>query len=167
MSWSTILQVSDAPIDEDCYLTQGDFYEHWFGEQIADSFQDVDVWDMEQEIESSLKTVPGITYDAKERAFTVTDRKAYLETIYESFIRNIEMLHVTKEQFLSGNGADGEPLRYHINSLNRVWNYKFGLYFYCEDSKGYGSEMSTKSEFMLAAPEGSKWYVGGAVLYHF
>lgn len=153
---SRIFQVSTEPIDKADYITESDYWDHWFMYSIADyvnenCFRDEDLKWLED------------CYDEKGIKFGVDNNGEYLiieskeEYFKNAFKRFQELLDKVKGYNING----------FINGINEMWELKnayeekYGFYVQTDDNG-----LITLDEFIRVYEENQKYYIGGTIDYH-
>lgn len=150
---SRIFQVSLDPIEKANYITEGDYYDHWFTNSIADYVSDD--CDRDEDIKWLKGCVNGISFGADDNGeyFIVESKELYFE---KSFIAFKEVLDKLNKYTLS----DFSQGIFEIYHLNISYEDKYGFYI---DADG---ELMTLDEFVRGCVEKEKYYLGGTCDYH-
>ena len=158
---SRIYQITTAPITPEEYLTDNDFYEHWFIGSIADYVDD----DINREYElscfrESLEESKVAVFSSDDSFTILPDGKeAYFNGAYRSFMEVIKKATAVSLAEFSGTcDNDCASLTYKIKSS------------FCEEFGPYVSsdEFDTipLDEFIRDAVPGERYYIGGILDYH-
>lgn len=150
---SRIFQVSMEPINEEEYICEGDYYEHWFTREIADYVSDD--CNREKDIEWLTEIANGyiVSKDDYGEYLIVTDKKEYFSENYKQFIKALDEIGTpTLEEFV--NGID-------LWDLRTAHEDRFGFYI---DADG---ELMTFNKFIRKCVVNAKYYIGGIVDYHY
>lgn len=153
-----IFQITAEPIPEDNYITEVDFWDHWFVGAVADYVSN-DA-DREEEIELLRKTLEKTQIAAfkEDDSFILLPnaKKTYFRDAYIRFIRAVgAVISATLEEFMAKEISDK------MFAINQSFSDKFGKYV---SSDEFGTV--TFDEFMRKAEIGKRYYIGGVVDYH-
>ena len=154
---SRIFQLSSEPIKKENYITESNYYDHWFATGWADYVSDD--CDRSEDIEWLQECVNGIVFGQDEQGeyLTVESKTAYFSRKFEAFktILN-EIKDCTLEEFSMDINMDMKMYR-----LKQSYVDKTGFYV---DVDG---QLQTFDEFVRYSEIGDKYYIGGTVDYHF
>lgn len=158
---SRIFQISKAPIDRDDYIEEDKYYDHWFTNSVADYVNgDTNRYDDIKWLQSCYEN-EGLSFgrDDNGEYFVVEDKSKYFETNFEEFKRALQDLsEKTFDDFMNGESS---------MSLYRLKSsYDEELGFYIDDSCEYHG-ITTFDNFIRCSTEGTKYYIGATIDYHF
>ena len=151
---SRIFQVDCKPINKEDYITESDFWEHWFtrewADYVAESNRDDDIkWITRHGKDKGIQ----VKKSKGEYTLTVTDKLEYFSHSFERFKKALDELNKkTIEEFCNGDMQMWE--------LNDAYHDKGGFYI------SYGEELFTLDEFVRNAEKGDIYYLGGTLDYH-
>lgn len=151
---SRIFQVSDAPFEREDYITECDYYDHWFTREIADYVNDD--CNREDDIAWLKESVKGFEFgkDDSGEYFIVTDKVKYFEEAFYRFKDAIDKIKdCTIDEFVNGI--------YGMWDLKDSYDDKYGFYI---DNDG---DMESLDGFIRGCFADKKYYIGGTVDYHF
>ena len=150
---SRIFQVSLNPIKKCNYITENNYWEHWFLDSIADYV--VDSNDREYDIEWLKKCVAGCVFGSDDNGdyIIATSRTEYFAEKFEEFRRLLN----AAQNYNIEDFATGIAEMYGIQS---AYEDKFGFYV---DADG---ELMTFDCFVRLCEVGEKYYIGGTLDYH-
>lgn len=154
---SRIFQVSTRPIDKADYITESDYYDHWFTHSIADyvnedCYRDEDLKWLED------------CYDKKGIKFGVDNHGEYL--IIESKVKYFDEAYKRFKKLLERISEC--DITHFIDGINEFWSLKnvyeerFGFYMQTDDDGPI-----TIDSFVRTYPENVKVYIGGTIDYHY
>lgn len=149
---SRIYQISTEPIHKDDYITESDFYDHWFLNSIAD-YVNHDT-DREQDIEWLKDCAKGYVVDSDEHGYyiMVTNKEEYFKRSFDEFKAALDKIKdCTIEDFVKGIGE--------MWTIDKAYEDKFGFYFYTDDP-------ITFDDFVRHAELNKKFYIGATIDYH-
>lgn len=152
---SRIFQVSMEPINEHEYITESDYYEHWFTREIADYVNECT--DRHSDIEwlAACYKEKGISFDSDENGeyFIVTSREKYFEDKFNKFKEAISKVEkCSLEDFSKG--------LLNMWFVKDAYEEKFAFYV---DADG---EVMTFDSFVRGCAVNEKYYIGGTMDYH-
>lgn len=156
---SRIFQLTKEPLAPEEYISEGDFYEHWFLDTIADYVSDACI--REEDIEWLKKRARGyrIASDDNGIFLEVYSKEEYFEFAYQRFYQLIKKIErCTLAEF--ANGIDG------MFELKDAYDDRFSFYVYSDDEDDDGGNLDTFDSFIRGAEIGVKYYIGGTVDYH-
>ena len=153
-----IYQLTPEPVNADQYITESDFYDHWFVGSIADYVSD------------NCNKKADIERLGNRKGYRVASDEfgAYLEVYSKeeyfaaAFARFSDALESIKNCTLSdfARGLD-------MWHLKDSYEEKFGDYVYAsDDASDDDDSLMTFDAFVRNAAEGQKYYIGGTVDYH-
>ena len=154
---SRIFQVSTRPIDKADYITESDYWDHWFTHSIAD-YIDGDCYRDED-----LKWLEDC-YDEKGIKFGVDNNGEYL--IIESKVKYFDEAYKRFKKLIKTISECG--ITHFINGIDEFWDLKnvyedkFGFYMQTDDDG-----LMTMDNFIRTYPENVKVYIGGTIDYHY
>ena len=157
---SRIYQVTRQPIEKEDFITEADFFEHWFLGGVAD-YVDEDT-DRKSDLEW-LQDRNGIEVNVDCETLTVISKEDYFRDKFFTFKECLEKLgKMTEEAFRTDENKDYEI--YKLNyKLKEAYDDKFGFYIWAE---GWG--LVTLDYFVRnIAEEGETFYIGATLDYHF
>lgn len=154
---SRIFQVSLKPIDKAEYITESEYYDHWFTNSVADYVNDDCNRGEDIEWLKDCYEGRGIEFGADDNGeyFIIKSRIKYFEKTYEKFqgllekIRNYDITEFA-------NGI------YEFWSLKEAYEDKFGFYVQTDDNG-----LITIDNFARVYPENTKYYIGATIDYHY
>lgn len=152
---SRIFQVSMNQIAKDNYISEDDYWDHWFVNEWADYVSDD--CDRKDDIEwlQSCYGQKGIEFgsDNNGEYFIVKSRQAYFKSNFNKFT---EILNQIKEYTLDdfAHGISG------MWQLKNAYEDKTGFYV---DADG---ELMTFDSFVRLCATNEKYYIGGTLDYH-
>ena len=150
---SRIFQVSLDPIEKANYITESDYYDHWFTNSIADYVSDD--CDREEDIKWLKDCVDGISFgsDNNGEYFIVESKETYFEKKFIAFKEALDKISkCTLSDFSQGI--------FELYQLNISYEDKYGFYI---DADG---ELMTFDTFIRDCVESEKYYLGGTCDYH-
>ena len=150
---SRIFQASTKPIKEYEYLSESDYWEHWFLNSVADYVVDSD--DRNEDIEWLKDCAQGYIVDHDENGeyFVITSKVEYFENAFKNFTELLDKIkNYTIENFVAGI--------HEMWGLKNAYEEKFGFYV---DMRG---ELMSFDSFVRHCTEGEKYYIGGTLDYH-
>lgn len=150
---SRIFQVNTKPIKEEDYISESDYWEHWFTNEIADYVTESD--DRDEDIKWLKDCQKGYTVGNDDNGYyiVVTSKTEYFHSAFQRFKEVFNSIKdCTIEHFISGI--------HEIWSLKNAYEDKFGFYV---DTNG---ELMTFDSFIRYCDEGDKYYIGGTIDYH-
>ena len=155
---SRIFQVSTEPIEKCDYIIESDYWDHWFTNSFADYVND----DCDREYDISwLDSCYGTDIlefgvDNNGNYFIIKNKQKYFEGKYNRFVETIEKIkNCTIDEFIKSIGHE-------IWTLKDAYEDKFGFYIQTSENG-----LITLDSFMRAYPEGTKFYIGGTIDYHY
>lgn len=153
---SRIFQVSTEPIDKADYITESDYYDHWFTHSIADyvngnCYRDEDLkWLEDCYDEKGIK----FGVDDNGEYLIIESKKAYFENSFNKFMETLDKIkNYTIDDFAQGF--------FEMWILKESYEDKFGFYMDTEDNG-----LITIDSFVRTYPENVKVYIGGTIDYH-
>ena len=154
---SRIYQITSTPIEEADYISESDFYEHWFTNSIAD-YVDGDT-DRAADIQCLRARLSDIAFIDVDDSFVILPRgkEIYFTKAYEAFLtaRN-EIMNMSLTEF-AGDGFS--------ESMHRMQNA------FCDEFSFYVSSDEFRTipfdEFIRYAEIGTRYYIGATLDYHF
>lgn len=151
-----IIQISDEPIDEDDYIDESKFYDHWFLVNIADYIQDVPSSERRSVIKNFLDR-PGLKYNHNKDTLTIIDKRLYFEYKYDEFKKCIEEIREWSIDDFSSNDPN-----FIFIKLKDMYEDKYGTYIY--DTKDRC--LYCLDEWIRDSDDGDVFYVGNVIDYH-
>ena len=151
---SRIFQVSLEPIVKADYITESDYWESWFTQEIAD-YVDENT-DRNDDIEWFKSSCNGFVFDKDDKGeyFIVKDKGAYFEKKFKMFSEAVgKIKDYTLNDFSLGI-VEMWTLRY-------AYEDRFGFYV---DADG---ELMNLDRFVRGCATNAKYYIGGTIDYHF
>lgn len=154
---SRIFQVSTEPIDRDEYITESDYWDHWFTNSIADYTSDRCNRADDIEWLKDCYEEKGIEFgkDGSGEFLIIRNKVKYFEKAYGRFQELLEQIG-KYDMFHFINGID------EMWSLKNEYEEKFGFYMDTDDNG-----LITLDNFVRTYPENVKLYIGGTIDYHF
>jgi hypothetical protein len=155
---SRIYQITTAPVKKEDYISEHDFFDHWFTDSIADYVSgDVDRAADIKWLRDGLADIAAFsTFDS----FVIVPRgrEAYFTRAYESFVAAREK---TIELGLAEFASNGEfgGLMY---QMRNAFCDKYAFYVSSDEF-----DTIPLDEFIRKAEIGRRYYVGGTLDYHF
>jgi hypothetical protein len=143
------------PIKENEYITESDYWDHWFTREIADYVNECTNRDSDIKWLSDCYEDKGVTFDSDENGkyFIVTSREEYFADKFikfKGFLANVA--ECSLEEFSKG--------------LRDMWfvkdAYEERFAFYV-DADG---EVMTFDSFVRGCAVNEKYYIGGTMDYH-
>lgn len=158
---SRLYQISKTPIDRDDYIEEDKYYDHWFTSSVAD-YVDGDT-DRDDDIEwlQNCYGNKGLSFskDDSGEYFIVEDKTKYFEAKFKEFQKELkELSEKTLDEFMSG---ESDMSMYRLKT-----SYDDDCNFYIDDNYEYHG-VATFDRFMRSATEGTKYYIGATIDYHF
>ena len=155
---SRIFQISTNPIDEEDYIGEHYYYDHWFTNSIADYVSEST--DRSDDIEwlKDCYEDKGISFgkDNCGQYLIVTDVRKYCQLRFDRFHELLkELLKVTIDDF--ANGKCGIQMY----RLKEAYEDKHSFYVDID-----GEDLITLDEFVRHANAGIKFYIGATISYH-
>ena len=156
---SRIFQLSVSPIQEENYIQESDYYDHWFTNQIADYVDDDCDRDASIEwLKNCAKGYDVLKDNNNNCILVVSSKEKYFENSYNEFVSELQKIGIpTIEQFVSGID---------LWRFKNAYEDKFAFYVDLYGD-GYGSGLMTFDSFIRHCNVGTKYYVGNAIDYHF
>jgi hypothetical protein len=156
---SRIFQISKNPIDKVDYIEESNYWDHWFIGSIAD-YVNGDT-DRESDIEwlKHCYNNEGLLFGVDEGGeyFIVEDKHKYFAKNFEAFQKALkELTDVTIDDFITG--------KYGMNMCNLKLAYDDELGFYVD---GDDTGMETFDSCIRSSSNGTKFYIGSTIDYHF
>ena len=151
---SRIFQVSMEPIDKNEYITESDYYDHWFTNSVANYVSDdCDAYDDVKWLQDCVK---GITFGGDENGvyLIIKDKEKYFEDAFRQFKATLDVLKGCTIQDFTKGILD-------MYGLKNAYEEKFGFYVETEDNG-----LITMDNFIRIYPENEKFYIGGTINYH-
>ena len=156
---SRIYQISNTPIDKCDYIEENKYYDHWFTNSVADYVDgNTDRGDDIQWFKDCYEN-RGLSFGADDGGeyFVIEDKLKYFTPKLEEFKTQIEeLLNATVEDFAS------VKLDMNIYRLRMAYEEKFGFYI---DGDDWG--VCTLDDLIRSNYNGSKFYIGATIDYHF
>lgn len=153
---SRIFQVSLKPIEKCDYITENDYYDHWFTREWADYVSgDCDRKDDIQWLKDCYET-KGVEFGADDNGeyIIIKNKQSYFEDTFKNFMELIDKIkNYTLEDFTNGI--------HEMWSLKNAYEDKMGFY---ADADG---ELLTFDDFIRQCVTEEKYYIGGTIDYHF
>ena len=157
---SRIYQISINPIHKYDYIDESNYYDHWFTNSVADYVNgDTDRADDIEWLKSCYDN-SGLSFGADENGeyFIVEDKTKYFADKLETFQANLkELSAITLDDFAISK-YDMQMYR-----LKEAYEDKYG--FYVDDDGGWG--MNTLDACIRYSENGTKYYIGATIDYHF
>lgn len=150
---SRIFQVSMEPIHKGEYISESDYYDHWFTNTWADYVSDD--CNREDDIKWLAECAKGyvVNKDAHGDYLIVYNKEDYFADAFETFKEELIKIGCpTLTEFASGID---------LYRLNSSYEEKCGFYV---DVDG---ELMTFDAFVRGCAQGEQCYIGGTVDYHF
>lgn len=150
---SRIFQVSLNPISDLDYITESDYWDHWFTNSVAD-YVNGDC-DRNNDIKWLTKCAKGYTIGSDENGeyLIITSKTEYFSLAFKYFKETLDKIKdYTVENFAQGF--------HEMWSLKNAYEEKFGFYV---DADG---ELLSFDSFVRLCAEGEKYYIGGTIDYH-
>ena len=156
---SRIYQISKNPIDKVDYIEESHYWDHWFIGAIAD-YVNEDT-DRTNDIEWLKECYgnEGLSFgtDDDGEYFIVTDKAEYFAKRFKTFQKTLkELSELTLDDFASGKSS------MQMYTLKAAYDDKFGFYVDGDDTG-----METFDECIRSSSNGTKFYIGATIDYHF
>ena len=152
---SRIFQISKEPIEKRNYITESDYYDHWFLDRIADYIDDY--CDRDASIGWLCDCAKGYEINKDNTGgycFIVHSKEEYFKDKYDVFMSELKKIGMpTIDQF--ANGID-------LWRFQDAYNDQFGFYVQTNSD-----DLMTFDEFVRHCNENDCWYIGGVLDYHF
>lgn len=151
---SRIFQVSMNPIQEEDYILESDYYDHWFTNEIAD-YVNGDT-DRENDIEwlQGYSTAFDFGTDNSGVYFIVKDKGEYFKPHFDRFMGALNKIkECTLTDFTYGLAE--------MWTLKDSYEDKFGFYVNAD------GETMCLDNFVRRCATGEKYYIGATIDYHF
>lgn len=156
---SRIFQISTKPIHRDDYIEESNYWDHWFIGSVADYVNgNTDRNDDIGWLKSCYED-KGLLFgiDNYGEYFIIEDKSKYFEGRLEMFKDILkELSEITLDDFITDN-CDVKMYR-----LKAAYNDKFGFYV---ENEGWGTE--TLDDYIRHSDNGTKYYIGATIDYHF
>jgi hypothetical protein len=149
--------VSTRPIDKADYITESDYYDHWFTHSIADYVNEDCYRDEDLKWLEDCYDEKGIKFgvDNSGEYLIIESKKAYFENSFNKFMETLDKIkNYTIDDFAQGF--------FEMWILKKSYEDKFGFYMDTEDN-----ELITMDSFVRTYPENVKVYIGGTIDYHY
>lgn len=160
---SRIFQLSTQPISKADYISDSNYYDHWFTHQIADYVNDETNREHDIEWLSDCYKTKGVEFGKDESGeyLVVTSKGEYFKSKFDKFKEAINKVTACGlDEFINGLS----DLWY----VNDAYEDKYGFYVdYSSDADCYGSELMTFDSFVRMCNAGTKCYIGASIDYHF
>ena len=156
---SRIFQITTEYVQKEEYISESDFWEHWFVGNIADYVSDdVDRAEEILNLRQYFESMKVAEFSEDNSFKLLTDGKVkYFKTEFKRFSESVKKAaDVNLEEFASG--AKCEDLVFNIKSS---YCDKFGWYVSSEE---FGT--IPMDEFIRSAEPGKRYYIGGVLDYH-
>ena len=156
---SRIFQISKTPIDSVDYIEEDKYYDHWFTSSVADYVNGDTNRDDDIKWLKDCYGNRGLSFghDDNGEYFIVEDKIKYFEANFEKFQKELkELLEKTFDDFMGGDMS--------LYRLNSSYDDESGFYI-DDDGEYYG--ITTFNRLMRGATEGTKYYIGATIDYHF
>lgn len=150
---SRIFQVSLEPIDKSNYITESDYWDHWFTHEIAD-YVNADC-DRDEDVKWLSDCAKGYAVGSDDNGeyFIVTSKTEYFGQAFERFKSTLDRIKdCTIEDFVQGF--------YEMWMLKDAYENRFSFYV---DADG---ELLNFDKFIRLCVTGEKYYIGGIIDYH-
>ena len=150
---SRIFQVSLDPIAKADYITESNYWDHWFTREIADYVNENT--NRSDDIEWVKSCCNGFVFDKDDRGeyFIVEDKEAYFKKKFESFTQTIDKIkNYTLQDFTKGF--------FEMWRLKSAYEDIFGFYV---DADG---ELMNLDRFVRLCATNVKYYIGSTIDYH-
>lgn len=156
---SRIYQISKNPIDKVDYIEESHYWDHWFTGSIAD-YVNGDT-DREDDIKwlKDCYDNEGLSFgvDDDGEYFIIEDKSQYFTKRFETFQKTLkELSEITLDDFVSSRSS------MQMYTLKSVYDDKFGFYVDGDDTG-----METFDECIRSNSNGTKFYIGATIDYHF
>lgn len=151
-----IFQVSFEPFDEDDYIKEIDYEDHWFTKEWADYVsEDCNRKDDIEWLESCYRA-KGIEFgvDNNGEYFIVKSRQTYFADKFKEFT---EIL----------NKIEGYTLDDFAYGINEMWSLKNAYEDKCGFYADADGELMTFDSFVRRCATEEKYYIGGTIDYHY
>ena len=156
---SRIYQISENPIDKTDYIEESNYWDHWFRNSVAD-YVNGDT-DRESDI-NWLKHCydnKGLSFGVDDGGeyFIIEDKFKYFAKSFETFQQALkELSEVTLDDFV--NGLCGGR----VYTIKAAYDDDLGFYVDGDDTG-----MQTFDDFIRYNSNGTKFYIGATIDYHF
>lgn len=158
----TIYQIMSAPVLEDDYISECDFYDHWFTKSIADYIsEDVNRDVLIASFREWLEKLGSCKFNEENASFTLYAgfHESYFKHKYEKFKKEIASFEkITFQEFCYDHARIGSLL-YNIKS---AFSASFEDYVSSDEF-----EPVTMDEFIRTAEIGTPYFIGGVLDYHY
>lgn len=156
---SRIYQISKNPIDKVDYIDESNYYDHWFIGSIAD-YVNEDT-DRTNDIEwlKECYNNEGLSFgvDNEGEYFIIADKAKYFSKRFVTFQKTLkELSELTLDDFSSGRSG------MQMYTLKAAYDDKFAFYVDGDDTG-----METLDECVRSSSNGTKFYIGATIDYHF
>lgn len=156
---SRIFQISKNPIDKVDYIGESHYWDHWFTNSVAD-YVNGDT-DRENDIKwlKDCYGNEGLSFGVDEGGeyFIVEDKSKFFAKNFEAFQKALkELTEVTIDDFVTG--------KYGMKMYNLKSAYDDELGFYVD---GDDTGMETFDSCIRSSSNGTKFYIGATIDYHF
>lgn len=151
---SIIFQVSMDPIKKCDYITESDYWDHWFTREIADYVSDSKRRTTDIDLLVLCKKGINVSADTYGEFLIITDREKYFQTAFDSFKKAVENIKdFTITEFINASSYD-------IWKVSNAYEDKHGFYINAD------GELITLDEFVRSCALNEKYYIGGTLYYH-
>ena len=156
---SRIYQISKNPIDKEDYIEESHYWDHWFVGSIADYVNE------DTDRESDIKWLKdcygdqGLSFGADEGGeyFIIEDKSKYFAKNFEAFQKALkELTEITIDDFVTGKYG------MKMCSLTSAYDDEIGFYVDGDDTG-----METFDNCIRSSSNGTKFYIGATIDYHF
>ena len=153
---SRIFQVSTTPISEDDYITESDYWDHWFTRSIADYVnENTERYDDIQWL-IDCYFIRGIEFGTDDcgEYMIVKSKEKYFQNAFNRFQELLDKIKTYNlEDFIEGISE--------MWSLKNEYEEKFGFYIESEENG-----LTTIDDFIRGCNVNEKYYIGGTIDYH-
>lgn len=153
---SRIFQVSTKPISQDDYITESDYWDHWFTNQIADYVNGDTDRDYDIQWFKDCYSSKGIEFGADDNGeyIIVKSKEAYFKDAFNRFQELLDKIKAHNLQdFIEGIDEMWE--------LKNEYEEKYGFYI---ESEEY--DLITIDDFIRCCNANEKLYIGATIDYH-
>ena len=156
---SRIFQLSTSLLEENDYIKESDYYDHWFTNEIADYVNDD--CDRDESIEWLADSANGFEVNQDNNGnyyLVVNSKEKYFQNAYDRFIDELNKIGTpTIEQF--AKGID-------LWRFKNAYEDKFGFYVELYGDE-YEHDLMTFDSFIRCCNTGTTYYIGAVIDYHF
>lgn len=159
---NTIYEITTYPKKENDFLSQGDFYDHWFMKNVANRLDDnIDRNVYLNLFKDLLKNNNTGKFNLKNNSFAIIEqgKENYFNSKFEQFKESIKKLNKISLYDFSTSGNDIQTEMY---TLNNSFSEEYKIYISSDDG-----DIITFDKFIRDAEIGKNYYIGGILNYYY